>query len=165
MTSHYTQGSVTTLLHDFGGLLGRGPFFWALTTSWSRLLAHVWSGTSYNLYEIELPINCLIQIKEHVNKISRWMGQLGFYFPNPLSRKSTSEIDMDKLKISISLLIETDTGTNITWERWIYMNLFIVISEKLRVILLKGLDVGKVETPHHDNDLIPTPIISPQSGW
>jgi hypothetical protein len=23
----------------------------------------------------------------------------------------------------------------------------------------------KVETPYHDNDLILTPIISPQSGW
>ena len=38
-------GSVTTL-HDFGGVL-RWPldtFFWALIISWSRLLAHVWSG-------------------------------------------------------------------------------------------------------------------------
>jgi hypothetical protein len=25
--------------------------------------------------------------------------------------------------------------------------------------------LSKVETPYHDNDLIPTPIISPQSGW
>ena len=45
MTSHYTWGSVITL-HDFGGVLERplGPFFWALTISWSRLLARVWSG-------------------------------------------------------------------------------------------------------------------------
>ena len=45
MTSHYTWGSVTTL-HDFGGVLGRplDTFFWALTISWSRLLARVWSG-------------------------------------------------------------------------------------------------------------------------
>ena len=30
-----------TTLHDFGGVLGRpwGTFFWALTVSWSRLLA------------------------------------------------------------------------------------------------------------------------------
>ena len=45
MTSHYTWGSVTTP-HDFGGVL-RQPldtFFWALTISWSRLLARVWSG-------------------------------------------------------------------------------------------------------------------------
>jgi hypothetical protein len=44
MTSHYTRGSVTTL-QDFGGVLGRPltSFFWALTISWSRLLAHVWS--------------------------------------------------------------------------------------------------------------------------
>ena len=45
MTSHYTWGSVTTL-HDFGGVLGQplDTFFWALTNSWSRLLACVWSG-------------------------------------------------------------------------------------------------------------------------
>ena len=45
MTSHYTWGSVTTL-HDFGGVLGRplDTFFWALTISWSQLLACVWSG-------------------------------------------------------------------------------------------------------------------------
>ena len=45
MASHYTWGSVTTL-HDFGGVLGRplDTFFWALTISWSRLLARVWSG-------------------------------------------------------------------------------------------------------------------------
>ena len=47
MTSHYTRGSVTTL-HDFGGVLGRplDTFFWALTISWSRLLARVWRGPS-----------------------------------------------------------------------------------------------------------------------
>ena len=45
MTSHYTLGSVTTL-HDFGDVLGRplDTFFWALTISWSQLLARVWSG-------------------------------------------------------------------------------------------------------------------------
>ena len=45
MTSHYTWGSVTTL-HDFGSDLGRpfDAFFWALTISWSPLLAHVWSS-------------------------------------------------------------------------------------------------------------------------
>jgi hypothetical protein len=45
MTSHYTWGSVTTL-HDFGGVLGwpLDTFFWALTISWSWLLARVWSG-------------------------------------------------------------------------------------------------------------------------
>ena len=33
-------------LHDVGGVLGRplDTFFWALTISWSRLLARVWSG-------------------------------------------------------------------------------------------------------------------------
>ena len=45
MASYYTWGSVTTL-HDFGGLLGRAwdTFFWALTISWSRLLARVWEA-------------------------------------------------------------------------------------------------------------------------
>ena len=44
MTSHFTWGSMTTL-NDCGGVLGwpLDTFFWALTISWSRLLAHVWS--------------------------------------------------------------------------------------------------------------------------
>jgi hypothetical protein len=42
MTSHCTRGSVTTL-HDFGGVLGQplDTLFWALTISWSRLLARM----------------------------------------------------------------------------------------------------------------------------
>jgi hypothetical protein len=42
MTSHYTQGSMTTP-HDFEGAMGRplDTFFWALTISWSWLLARV----------------------------------------------------------------------------------------------------------------------------
>ena len=46
MTLHYTWGFITTL-HNFGSVLGRWPldtFLWALTISWSRFLAHVWSG-------------------------------------------------------------------------------------------------------------------------
>ena len=45
MTSHYTWGSVTTI-HDFGGGLGTafGHLLWALTITWSWLLACVWSG-------------------------------------------------------------------------------------------------------------------------
>ena len=45
MVSHYTWGSVITL-HDCGGVLGRplDTFFWALTISWSRPVARVWSG-------------------------------------------------------------------------------------------------------------------------
>ena len=44
MASHSTRESVTTL-HDVGGVLERplDTFFWALTMSWSRLLACVWS--------------------------------------------------------------------------------------------------------------------------
>jgi hypothetical protein len=49
MASHYPWGSVTTL-HDFGGVLGQpsDTFFWSLTSSWSRLLACVWSGPLWN---------------------------------------------------------------------------------------------------------------------
>ena len=45
MPSHYTWGCVTTL-YDCGGVLRRplDTSFWALTISWSRLLARVWSG-------------------------------------------------------------------------------------------------------------------------
>ena len=45
MSSHYKQGYVTKL-HGFGGVLERplDPFFWALTISWSQLLARVRSG-------------------------------------------------------------------------------------------------------------------------
>ena len=51
MASHYTWGSVTTL-DGFGGVLGRplDTFLWALTISWSRLLAHVWSGLYICMY-------------------------------------------------------------------------------------------------------------------
>ena len=44
MASHYTWGSLTTL-HDFEGHWDRlWTLFWALTISWSRLLARVQSG-------------------------------------------------------------------------------------------------------------------------
>jgi hypothetical protein len=52
LKKHLVEGQVTydfTLhlrgftLHDFGGVLGwpLDTFFWALTISWSRLMAHV----------------------------------------------------------------------------------------------------------------------------
>jgi hypothetical protein len=46
MISQCTCGFVIRLHDDCGGVLGRplDTFFWALTISWSRLLAHVWSG-------------------------------------------------------------------------------------------------------------------------
>jgi hypothetical protein len=49
VTAHYTWGFVTAL-HDLGGVLGRplDTFSWALTISWSRLLARVWSSPNYN---------------------------------------------------------------------------------------------------------------------
>jgi hypothetical protein len=49
MNSHYTWGSVTTL-HHFRSVLGQplDTFSWALTTSWSRLLAHVWIDPNWN---------------------------------------------------------------------------------------------------------------------
>ena len=57
MTSHYTWGSVTTL-HDFGGVLGRplDTFFWALTISWSRLLARVWSDPYLTTKNVVYPL-------------------------------------------------------------------------------------------------------------
>ena len=50
MTSHYTWESLTTLC-DFGSAL-RQPlyiFFWALTISWSRLLACMWWPLFYSM--------------------------------------------------------------------------------------------------------------------
>ena len=49
MTSHSTWWGFMTTLHDFGGGLGRPlvTFCWALTFSWSWLLARVWSGPDY----------------------------------------------------------------------------------------------------------------------
>jgi hypothetical protein len=57
VTSHYNGGSMTTL-HDVGGVLGRplDALFWALTISWSRLLARVWHDpTSTPICAIRLP--------------------------------------------------------------------------------------------------------------
>ena len=61
VTSHYTWGSVTTL-RDVGGVLGRPlyTFFGALTISWSRLLAHVWSGPACSSFFYQL--NCVLHI-------------------------------------------------------------------------------------------------------
>ncbi len=41
-----------TTLHDFGGVLGRplDTFFWALTISWSRLLAGVMCEAALSKY-------------------------------------------------------------------------------------------------------------------
>ena len=49
MTSHYTWRFVTTL-HDFGGVMRRplDTFVWALTMSWSRLLARGEVAMSHN---------------------------------------------------------------------------------------------------------------------
>ena len=65
MTSHYTWRSVTTL-HDFGGVFGWpfDTFVWALTISWSRLLARVWSGPKTR-------ISCAVNIAENSNKPPR----------------------------------------------------------------------------------------------
>ena len=59
MTSHYTRGSVTTV-HDFGGVVGRplDTFFWALTISWPRLLAHVWSGPQFRRWTVQWAWRC-----------------------------------------------------------------------------------------------------------
>ena len=54
MTSHYTGRSVTTL-HDFGGVLGQplDTFFWALTMSWSQLLAPLLQCHSYSFFLLQ----------------------------------------------------------------------------------------------------------------
>ena len=55
MASHYTWDFVTTL-RDFGGVLG-WPLdisFWALTISWSWLLARVWSGPKFRTPALNL---------------------------------------------------------------------------------------------------------------
>jgi hypothetical protein len=57
VTSHYNGGSMTTL-HDVGGVLGRplDALLWALTISWSQLLARVWHDpTSTPICAIRLP--------------------------------------------------------------------------------------------------------------
>ena len=52
-----------TTLDDFGGVLGRllNTFFWALTISWSWLLAHVCSGPKMcSTYGIRIFELCLL---------------------------------------------------------------------------------------------------------
>jgi hypothetical protein len=60
---HTTQfwRSVTTL-HNFGGALGQplDTFFWALTISWSQLLALVWSVTRMFLPNMQAYFTWLI---------------------------------------------------------------------------------------------------------
>jgi hypothetical protein len=61
MTSHYTWGFVTTL-HDFGTALGRplDSFSWALTISWSWLLACVQSGPKFPNATLFIPISAYV---------------------------------------------------------------------------------------------------------
>ena len=55
MASYHTWGSVTTQ-YAFEGVLGwpLDTFFWALTISWSRLLARVWSGPKLTYLKREM---------------------------------------------------------------------------------------------------------------
>jgi hypothetical protein len=53
-----------------------------------------------------------------------------------------------------------------------HSNLNIICNTRLSLILVNGMEhmidlplALKVETPYHDNNLILTPITSPQSGW
>ena len=83
MTSHYTWGSVTTL-HDFGGVLGRplDTFVWALTISWSRLLARVWSGPKIHTSTLRIPISVCYysEVRNAITSYSRVQ-----FFPNESS--------------------------------------------------------------------------------
>ena len=70
MSKHYTWGSVTTL-HDFGGVLGRllDTFFWALTISWARLLAHVWRGSYSNHKVLKMNFFIACQAREREKQV------------------------------------------------------------------------------------------------
>ena len=67
-------------------------FFWALTISWSRLLARVWSGHKYNVtrpgntvsfeYEIKLLTNSLMTPKSHSKIINIATASPRLCFPN-----------------------------------------------------------------------------------
>ena len=73
MTSHYIWGFVTTL-YDCGGVLWRplDTFFWALTISWSQLLARVWSGPELNLCSCCCLFDATIELHAMV-KIIQWL--------------------------------------------------------------------------------------------
>ena len=81
MASHYTWGSVTTLL-NLEGVLRRplDSFSWALPISWSRLLAHVWSGLECSLFyhvwgpaRVEIPwTNIWLKAQSHIASHYTW---------------------------------------------------------------------------------------------
>jgi hypothetical protein len=81
MTSHYTWGSVT-ILHDFGGELGRplDTLFSALTISRSRLLARVWSGPDVafrSIFSLQtLPVRCSLQGSQALYVLNRFCNQI-----------------------------------------------------------------------------------------
>ena len=80
MASHYTWGYVTTL-HDCKGVLGRplDTLLWALTISWSRLLARVWSGLSQQWC---VQLGCPMLIYQHFTRF--WII---YYNNNKIQKK------------------------------------------------------------------------------
>ena len=66
MTSHYTCGSMTTL-HDVGGVLVRplDTASWALTISWTWLLARVWR-VALKMYTLTLIMSPLFYRKRDI---------------------------------------------------------------------------------------------------
>ena len=51
-----------------------------------------------------------------------------------------------------------DTSPGFTIDSWARQLQLVTLNTTFGALI-------KVETPYHDNDLILTPIISPQSGW
>ena len=80
MTSHYTRGFVTTL-HDFGGAL-RWPldtFFWAPTTSWSRLLACAWSGPKWVSFQRSILRDNITSQNIRTQNIPNFVPKIGIW--------------------------------------------------------------------------------------
>ena len=93
MASQYTWGSVTTLL-GFGGVLVRplDTFFWALTISWSRLLACVWSGPKLCISRVVLKHEWQSTSNHHCLQLPTTLNQTvdRWNKPETSNRQSTS---------------------------------------------------------------------------
>ena len=99
MTSHYTRGSVTKL-DDFEGVLGRplDTLFWALTISWSRLLARVWRGPQ----SLHLSANCGLCPGQSWGHIDKHLSLQQFNALNIIHQKP-QQLMLQTTKLQISL--------------------------------------------------------------
>jgi hypothetical protein len=135
MASHYTWGSVATL-HDVGGVLGQPlhTFLWALTISWSRLLAHVWSGPECVL----IVVGWKGQVRDYGH--NHWMGSIRwndvdvvlatwafFNFKNPtlipagrpIDVASTSQLSRPNIQLASSLIVMP------AWRQCMYICMYV----------------------------------------